>query len=315
MIIDFSNCELSNRNLQYAGRAGEKRGILFNNEHWFLKFPKNTLGMKKTGTLSYVTSPLSEYIGSHIYQILGYDVHETILGVCFDGKRYKVVCACKDFIKDSKYELLIPYTALRNDTNEVIMNRNEDNIVSASNLNEILFQLENNTVLSKMPDAKERFWDVVIIDYLINNNDRNEDNWGVIKNIERNTYKFAPIYDCGNCFYSKTDDDRISLIMSDENRLNDSSINCITAYEDDEGNNIHFLDLLSSDNEDLIKSIKKVLNNLMAKEKEITNFVKNISNEYKDVKITSDLRKEYYLKTFELRIKKLKDFISNLNEL
>lgn len=315
MIIDFSNCELSNRNLQYAGRAGEKRGILFNNEYWFLKFPKNTLGMKKTGTLSYVTSPLSEYIGSHIYQILGYDVHETILGVCFDGKRYKVVCACKDFIKDSKYELLIPYTALRNDTNEVIMNRNDDSIVSASNLNEILFQLDNNTVLSKMPDAKERFWDVVIIDYLINNNDRNEDNWGVIKNIEKNTYKLAPIYDCGNCFYSKTDDDRISLIMSDEIRLNDSSINCITAYEDDDDNNILFLDLLSSNNEDLIKSIKRVLNNLKGKEKEITNFVKNISNEYKDVKITSDLRKEYYLKTFELRITKLKDFISNLNKL
>lgn len=315
MIIDFSNCELSNRNLQYAGRAGEKRGILFDNEHWFLKFPKNTLGMKKTGALSYVTSPLSEYIGSHIYQILGYDVHETILGVCFDGKRYKVVCACKDFIKDSKYELLIPYTALRNDTNEVIMSRNEDNIVSASNLNEILFQLDNNTVLSKMSDAKERFWDVVVIDYLINNNDRNEDNWGVIKNIEKNTYKLAPIYDCGNCFYSKTNDDRISLIMSDEIRLNDSSINCITAYEDDEGNNIHFMDLLSSNNEDLIKSIKKVLNNLNGKEKEITNFVKNISNEYKDVKITSDLRKEYYLKTFEFRIKKLKDYLNNLNEL
>ena len=103
--------------------------------------------------------------------------------------------------------------------------------------------------------------------------------------------------------------------MSDEIRLNDSSINCITAYEDDDDNNILFLDLLSSNNEDLIKSIKKVLNNLKGKEKEITNFVKNISNEYKDVKITSDLRKEYYLKTFELRITKLKDFISNLNKL
>ena len=25
-IIDFSKCELSNRNLEYAGRAGEKKG-------------------------------------------------------------------------------------------------------------------------------------------------------------------------------------------------------------------------------------------------------------------------------------------------
>ena len=29
-IINFSNCELSNRNLQYGGRAGEKRGIIYN---------------------------------------------------------------------------------------------------------------------------------------------------------------------------------------------------------------------------------------------------------------------------------------------
>ena len=195
------------------------------------------------------------------------------------------------------------------------MSRNEDNVVSASNLNEIIFQLDNNTVLSKINGAKERFWDVVVIDYLINNNDSNEDNWGVIKKVEDNSYKLAPIYDCGNCFYSKTDDDRISLIMSDEKRLNNSSINCITAYEDDEGNNIHFLDLLKNNNKDLVKAIEKVLNKLKDKDTEITNFVNNINNEYGNVKITSDLRKEYYLKTFELRITKLKDFISNLNKL
>ena len=112
-LIDFSNCELSSRNLQYGGRAGEKRGVLYKGEFQFLKFPKNTIGMKKVDGLSYVTSPLSEYIGSNIYKILGYDVHETMLGVCFDGKRNKVVCACKDFIEDDNNELLIPYTSLR----------------------------------------------------------------------------------------------------------------------------------------------------------------------------------------------------------
>lgn len=312
-MIDFSDCKLSDRNLQYAGRAGEKRGIKFNNENWFLKFPKNVLGMKKTGTLSYVTSPLSEYIGSHIYQILGYDVHDTILGICFDGKRYKVVCACKDFIKNSKNEMLIPYTALRNDTNEVIMNRNDNNIVSASNLNEIIFQLDNNTVLSKLPEAKERFWDVVVIDYLINNNDRNEDNWGVIKNLKDNSYKLSPIYDCGNSFYSKTDDNRITLIMSDEKRLNDSSINCITAYEDDEGNNIHFLDLLNGNYIDLLYSIIRVLNVLGSKEAEISDFINSIDNEYRDVFVISDIRKTYYFKTFEFRINVLKEYISKIN--
>ena len=120
-LIDFTNCELSTRNLQYGGRAGEKRGIIFKNEFWFLKFPKNTIGMRRVQGLSYVTSPISEFIGSNIYKILGYQVHETLLGICFDGKRNKVVCACKDFINDDRNEILIPYTALRNDTNPLIM--------------------------------------------------------------------------------------------------------------------------------------------------------------------------------------------------
>ena len=61
--------------------------------------------MKKVDALSYVTSPLSEFIGSKIYKILGYTVHETLLGICFDGKRNKIVCACKDFINDDKNEI------------------------------------------------------------------------------------------------------------------------------------------------------------------------------------------------------------------
>ena len=44
MIVDFSDCKSSDRDLQYADRAKEKRGIIYNNEYWFLKFPKNTLG-------------------------------------------------------------------------------------------------------------------------------------------------------------------------------------------------------------------------------------------------------------------------------
>lgn len=66
-LINFTNCKLSQRNLQYGGRAGDKRGIIYNDEFWFLKFPKNTIGMNKVNGLSYVTSPLNEYIGSNIY--------------------------------------------------------------------------------------------------------------------------------------------------------------------------------------------------------------------------------------------------------
>ena len=276
-IIDFTNCELSSKNLEYGGRAGEKKGIIYNNGFWFLKFPKNTLGMDKVKGLSYVTSPLSEYIGSNIYRILGYDVHETVLGICFDGKKNKVVCACKDFIKDDKNELLIPYTALRNDTNPELMSRREDeSSLSASSINEIIFQLEHNSVLKNIENAKERFWDVVLIDMLINNNDRNEDNWGVIKNKINNTYQLSPIYDCGNCFYGKTSEERIEEILSNEVKLNSSALNGITAYEDDEEKRIRNEDIVKISNVDLSKSIARVYRLIVSKLSDIEAFINQI---------------------------------------
>ena len=304
-IIDFSNCELSPRNLEYGGRAGEKKGIVYKNSFWFLKFPKNTLGMDKVNGLSYVTSPLSEYIGSHIYKILGYDVHDTELGICFDGKRFKLVCACKDFIIDDKNELLIPYTALRNDTNPELMEKRDSSLFGASNINEIIFQLDNNTVLSNIPNAKERFWDVVVIDMLINNNDRNEDNWGVIKYKEQNRYKLAPIYDCGNCFYGKTSDERIKQILEDDKRLFSSAINGITAYEDDNGTAIRANHILLIDNPDLkqsIERVKKLINNNFDK---ILNLINGIPNTCNGVDIMSEIRKEYYIKTLKIRLDNL----------
>lgn len=300
-IIDFTNCKLSDRNLEYAGRAGEKRGIIYNDEYWFLKFPKNTIGMNRVNGLSYVTSPLSEYIGSNIFRILGYDVHQTILGICNDGKRNKVVCACKDFIVDDKNQMLIPYTALRNDTNPIIMERNSESFQSPSNINEIIFQLENNAILSKIDHAKERFWEVVIIDMLINNNDRNEDNWGVIKNKIDNSYTLAPIYDCGNCFYGKSSEEKIAILLADEEKLYSSATNGITAYEDDFEKRIPINKILELKNDDLKKAILKVNDCVANHLNEIEKFINDIPQSINGIDIMSNKRKEYYFKTFKIR--------------
>lgn len=315
-IIDFTDCPLSQRNLQYGGRAGEKRGIIYENELWFLKFPKNSIGMENTKTLSYVTSPLSEYIGSHIYEILGYDVHKTILGVCFDGKRNKVVCACRDFIIDEHDQLLIPYTALRNDTSEAIMERNDSCLTSASNLNEIIFQLDHNAVLSTIPNAKERFWDSVVVDMLINNNDRNEDNWGVIKFNSSGKYVMSPVYDNGNSFYSKTDETRIESILVDKTKLLSSATNGITAYEDDNESQITIAKMLKNKNQDFIESMKRVYERASKRLPDIETFIKDIPNEFFDTLIISENRKAYYIETFKIRLSMLKeaigDFFSSL---
>ena len=70
----------------YGGRSGSKYAIMINGERWMIKFPENTKDFKgreknNVHLPSYTASPLSEYIGSQIYQSLGIPVHETMLGI------------------------------------------------------------------------------------------------------------------------------------------------------------------------------------------------------------------------------------------
>ena len=302
-LVNFTNCIISSRNLEYGGRAGEKKGIIFDNSFWFLKFPKTTSGMRDVN-ITYTTSPLSEFIGCQIFRILGYDVQDTLLGICFDGTYNKVVCACKDFILNEKEEKLIPYTSLRNDADPAVMGNNSSRNQSASNIKEIIYQLENNTALKSIPGCKERFWDVAVIDMLINNNDRNEDNWGVIKNKTRNEYRLAPIYDCGNCFYGKASEDIILKIVCDEERLVGSAINGITAYDGPNDIRLSNNDLLKLDNKDLKKALKRVVEKVIKKQYEIIDFISSIPEEFEGINIISKVRKEYYIETFRIRLEK-----------
>ncbi len=96
-IYDFNDevkFPLSNRDGIYGGKGGNKDGVLIDGEFWLIKYPKSTKGMSENARqIGYTTAPLSEYIGSHVYQLLGHNVHQTLLGV----KKGKVVVACKDF--------------------------------------------------------------------------------------------------------------------------------------------------------------------------------------------------------------------------
>ena len=94
--------------IPYGGHSGSKKGIIFNNERWFLKYPKSTKSME-VKNLSYTTAPLSEYLGSSIYKLLGFDVHETKLGYAND----KIIVLCKDFL--DKNEVILDYNAIKND--------------------------------------------------------------------------------------------------------------------------------------------------------------------------------------------------------
>ena len=92
-IINFDNKSLA-PGVFYGGDAGAKEAIIYNDAVWMIKYPKTTRDMINP-KVSYTTSPLSEYLGSKIYELLGFPTHEVLLGT----KRNKLVVACKDFTK------------------------------------------------------------------------------------------------------------------------------------------------------------------------------------------------------------------------
>src|SRR5574344_1902869 len=97
-INDYSKNKYSVRNGSYGGLAGDKDGVIIDGEPWIIKYPKETVGLSKEDKLfRYSLSPLSEYLGSQIYSILGYPVHETRLGF----RKGFLVVACKDFCDES----------------------------------------------------------------------------------------------------------------------------------------------------------------------------------------------------------------------
>lgn len=211
-LIDFTNCNDDNE--LFDGEAGAKKGIIYNNEKWILKFGKNTKSMNNVN-ISYTTSPISEYIGSKIYESIGIPVHKCLLGK-YDGinnknerKSYLVV-ACKNFktdINDKFYSFL-----------EVANNFNPNIDDYGNNLDFLITidKIKNN----KFIDSKlflERFYNMFIIDTLINNNDRHYGNFGIIENLGK--YTLAPVYDNGSSFYNKLDNDKVVDFLTNEEKF------------------------------------------------------------------------------------------------
>lgn len=194
-IYEFDDIKESGR--LYGGAAGQKLGVILDNEAWIIKFPQNIRGYKRVED-SYSTSPLSEYIGSHIYEILGIPVHETKLGT----KDGKLVVACKDFT--SKSNNFYEYRKIKNYYNKELEEKLERNVVitggNGTVLSSLLIHLENNPLLTANKETEKQLRKQVIVDELINNNDRNSGNWGII--IEGGMIKPSPVFDNAASFFN-----------------------------------------------------------------------------------------------------------------
>lgn len=299
IIYDLDKYSVNERNGMYGGKAGDKEGITINNEYWIVKYPKSTNGMK--GDIdSYTTSPLSEYIGSHIYKFLNIDVHDTILGI----RNNKLVVACKDFCDD--------FTALREirTLKNIYIKELEDYTLkmfsSTSDshyidVEDIYTYLEYNSILYSIPDIKNRFWEQFFVDLFINNNDRNNGNWGLLYNNLSKSFKLAPVFDNGASFSTKTPESKI-LVMSKDLSSIEQSVNSNTSIYRIKGHRIHCKDLKSvpySEFKDVVLSITPKLVNCMDY---IKDFILGIPNNYNGIPVCSTERGQVYYEMMKIKL-------------
>lgn len=300
-IAKLSKYEQGLKTGTYGGNAGPKSSIIINGEHWIIKYPKKTNNMKNVD-ISYTTAPLSEYIGSKIYEILEIDVHKVFLAE-HDG--YVVVC-CKDFCPTNTLALR-EFASIRNvylpEIDDTVLVNTPSGI--SADLETIRYHLKYNPLLNNIEGVVERFWECALIDILINNNDRNNTNWGILHDTESNNLFLAPVYDNGASFYNSLSDEKLSNNLSCADVLNNSALSGMTAYTYKQ-HKLGFKKFLELDIDELHSAILHLIPIVVDKFSIIEEMISNIPNTTETgIYVCSDIRKKYYIKTMELRINKL----------
>lgn len=268
--------------------------VIHENTVWILKDEVKDPNKEISGT------PLNEYIGSHIYELLGYDVQNTLLA----RRNNKLIVVCKDFTGDNR---LLGIGIIKSDVmrvdkefREFIESKlNKDASDLDKDIQSNVLHVEHNPILNVVEGLKERFWEQLLVDMLIDNADRHHWNWGVLLEQSKNLV-LAPVYDNAGCFFSNIEESDIENLLSDEQALKDSAVNdtalyCFNKYATE-----------YSDNEGFITAVKRVIPLIEEKMESIVEFIESlpISIEFDDVlelEVCSESRKELYIKSMKIR--------------
>ena len=254
-IVNLDDCQESG--LYYGGRAGQKVGIVIDGAPWIAKYPRSTRDLKGKHLPSYTSSPVSEYIGSHIYASLGITTHETILGY----RRGKIVCACKDFTYPDMR--LVEFKDIKNALSDDEMGEfaSVPSDGESVYLSDVLATLSLSPLLRQTPGVRERFWDMFVVDAFIKNPDRNNGNWGLLRKAN-GEWEIAPVYDLGSSLFSKRSDSvAASRVNSDDDIDEDAFGTNVSCYrvlgEDGVPHSIKPFDYMASSKDPEVKAAVK----------------------------------------------------------
>lgn len=272
---DFSKYNID-LDVFYSG-AERKNQITINGNRYIIKYQKNS-------EIGLIYNHVSEYLGSHIFELLGIPVQDTQLGT-YAGENVVVV---RNFCEEG--EVLVHF----NDIGESSLE--EDKELFQYSYDDIQKMLEENRKLTRVQETIERFWDMFIVDALNGNFDRHGGNWGFIK--KDNKYSMAPVYDNGSSMYPRINtDERILEILNNQEEIDRRIYQFPTSHIKLNGRKSSYYEVINSlQFEECNKALKKIVSKI--------DFEK-IDKLIDSIESVSDIRKKFYKTMYRYRYEKI----------
>ena len=278
------------RTRTYRGMTGPKICVQYRGGYYILKSRQRLYDKGFSNvTLHYANDPISEYVGSHIYEIVGIPVHETILGTYND--RLCVLC------KDLAYPKQI--VELR-DVRNIIMSEEvtQSNDGMSSSISDIMQIIDECNAIDYKESTRQRFYQMLVVDALIGNTDRNNSNWGFLAT-DNDTLELCPVYDCGGCLNNKASDEQLSEYINDEEKMRQLALEYtvhLKDVHDNEINPFHYIEH-NLDNPFILRSLALVKD---VDENKIFDLIDSLDN------ICTSDRRWYYKRILSMRLAKLR---------
>lgn len=284
-MIDFSKAieELNS----YKG-SEKKKTLIYDKKRYLVKFPDPI--REKNKNISYINNAFSEYVGSNIFKIAGFNTQNTILGIYVYNDKKKIVCGCEDFT--DKSHVLYEFENL-------VLSSNPDKKIETE-LTDLMEVIEDNKLIDNK-QVKQEFWDIFVIDAMIGNTDRHNGNWGFLLNNETKKISFAPIYDCGSCLNPMLEDEEIKKLS--ETELKNLAVNCYSCIKENDKKINYITYIKSLKNEECNKAVLRIFPKIDIDR--IDSFINSIN-------CMAGERKEFYKKIIYSRYEILKEIYEKI---
>ncbi len=272
---DFSKYKIDD-DVFYSG-VERKNQITINGNRYIIKYQKNS-------EIGLIYNHVSEYLGGHIFKLLGIEVQDTELGI-YNGENIVLI---RNFLNDG--EVLVHF----NDVGESSLE--EDKEMYQYSYEDIQKMLIDNKKSTNVTETVERFWDMFIVDALNGNFDRHGGNWGFIK--KDNKYRIAPVYDNGSSMYPKQNtDEKMLEVLNSQEEMDKRIYKFPTSHIKLDGRKSSYYEVISSlqfeeCNNALIRVVPRID---FSKIDELIDSIENIS----------DIRRQFYKTMYRQRYEKI----------